>query len=94
MCLFLTVLFAGPRLGILFWWLLEPNRWSSAFSTAIFPIFGFIFLPWTTLMFVAVAPFGNVVGWDWFWLAMAFVVDVVQLGGGAYRGRSQVPGYA
>ena len=94
MCLFLTVLFAGPRLGILFWWLLEPNRWSSAFSTVIFPIFGFIFLPWTTLMFVAVAPFGNVAGWDWFWLAMAFLVDLVQLTGSAYRGRSQMPGYA
>ena len=93
MCLFLTVLFAGPRLGIFFWWLFEPGRWSSAFSSAIIPVFGFIFLPWTTLMFVAVAPFGHVVGWDWLWLMMAFVVDLAQFGG-AYRGRGSVPGYA
>jgi hypothetical protein len=93
MCLFFTVLFLGPRVGIFFWWLFSPGRWDSAFSSAIWPILGFVFVPWTTLMFVAVAPFGNVEGWDWVWLAFAFVIDVVQLSGGAYGNRSRLPGY-
>ena len=92
MCLFLTLLLLGPRAGILLWWLVEPGRWDRAFDTFIWPFLGFIFIPWTTLMFVAVAPFGNVEGWDWFWLAIGLFGDLMSLAGG-YRGRSSVPGY-
>jgi hypothetical protein len=94
MCLFLTVLFLGPRVGVIFWWLIEPGRWDAAFSSAIWPILGFVFLPWTTLMWVAVAPFGNVDGWDWFWLALAVTADVIQVAGSSYGGRNRIPGYA
>jgi hypothetical protein len=94
MCLFFTLLFLGPRAGILFWWLVEPGRWNAAFDTFIFPFLGFLFLPWTTLMFVAVAPFGNVAGWDWFWLALAFFGDFVSISSSAYGNRSRIPGYA
>jgi hypothetical protein len=71
--------------GIIFWWLINPSRWSSAFDTFIVPLIGFVFLPWTTLMFVAVAPFGNVAGADWLWLALAFFGDLMSLGGGYSR---------
>jgi hypothetical protein len=94
MCLFFTIVFLGPRMGILFWWLVEPGRWDSAFSTALWPILGFIFMPWTTLMFVAVAPFGNVAGWDWFWLALTVVGDITMYLGGGYGNRNRIPGYA
>jgi hypothetical protein len=94
MCFLFTLIFLGPRAGIFFWWLVEPGRWSSAFSTALFPILGFIFLPWTTLMFVAVAPFGNVYGWDWFWLALAIMGDIASLSSSAYGNRNRIPGYA
>jgi hypothetical protein len=93
-CLFFVVLFAGPRLGILFWGIINPGRWDSAFDTFIWPLLGFLFLPWTTLMFVAVAPFGNVTGWDWFWLALAFLADLISYSGGGYTNRNRIPGYA
>jgi hypothetical protein len=41
-------------------------------------------------MFVAVAPFGHVEGWDWLWLGLAFFIDVSQLAGGAYGNRSRL----
>jgi hypothetical protein len=91
-CSLLLVMLLGPRALVLFWWILEPGRWDRAFDTVIVPILGFVFLPWTTLMFVAVAPFGNVEGWDWFWLAIGFVGDLVSLGG-SFGGRRQVPYY-
>ena len=93
MCLFLLVLFGGPRIGIVFWWLVEPGRWSSAFDTFIVPALGFIFLPWTTLMFVAVAPFGNVAGSDWIWLALAVFLDLCSFlsSGYGYRSRGYPP---
>lgn len=94
MCLFFTMLLLGPRVAILFWWLFEPGRWDRAFSSFIWPLLGFVFLPWTTLMFVAVAPYGNVAGWDWLWLAIAIFADVTSWSGSGYTNRNRMPGYA
>jgi hypothetical protein len=94
MCFFFIMLFAGPRAAIVFWWLIQPNRWDNAFTLVIWPILGFIFLPWTTLMFVAVAPFGNVDGADWAWLALAFLGDWFTSLGGGFFNRNRIPGYA
>jgi hypothetical protein len=91
MCLFLTLLFLGPRAGILFWWLIEPARWGAAFDTFIWPFLGFLFAPWTTLMFVIVSPLG-VDGLDWLWIGLAVFADVASYAGGAYGGRGRVPG--
>jgi len=93
MCLLLLLMMLSPRAAILFWWLVEPNRWESAFDTWVWPLLGAIVLPWTTLMFVAVAPFGNVADWDWVWLSFAFLIDLMSLLGEGFGGRSRVPGY-
>ena len=59
MCCLVATLFAlGPRAAILVWWLIEPVRMSAAFDTAIWPLVGFLFLPWTTLMWLVVFPGG------------------------------------
>lgn len=92
MCLFLTLLFLGPRAGILFWWILEPVRWSATFDTFIWPFLGFLFLPWTTLMYVIVAPLG-VEGLDWLWIGLAVLADAASYASGAVGGRGRVPGY-
>jgi hypothetical protein len=92
MCFLLSLVFLGPRFGCLLWWLVEPGRWDRAFDTVIFPILGIVFLPWTTLMFVAVAPFGNVEGWDWLWLGVGVFGDILSLSSN-YAGRRSYPGY-
>lgn len=94
MCLFFTVLLAGPRIGIILWWLVNPDRWDRAFDTWVWPVLGFLFLPWTTLTFVAVAPLGSVAGWDWLWLVLAFMVDISMWASSGYNNRNRVPGYA
>ena len=95
MCCFITTLFLlGPRAAILVWWLINPIRWNTAFETFLWPFLGFLFLPWTTLMFVLVAPLGNVVGFDWVWLGLAFLADISMYTGGAYGNRSRIPGYS
>ena len=89
MCCFLTALIlAGPRLGILVWWLLQPVRWQAAFPSFIWPLLGFIFVPWTTLMYVLVAP-GGVVGFDWILLGLAVLADIAMHGGGAFGNRDR-----
>jgi hypothetical protein len=94
MCCLLSVLFLlGPRAAIFFWWLADPYRWSHAFNTFAIPLLGFIFLPWTTLMYVLVAPHG-IVGADWFFLAIALLADIAGYAGTGYGNRRRMPGYA
>ena len=90
-CFFSTLLFFGPRLGFLVYWLIPIGRLRifAAFSTWIWPLLGLIFLPWTTLMYVMIFP---VIGFDWLWLGLAFMADITSYAGGAYN-RRQVPGY-
>lgn len=93
MCCFITsLLLAGPRAAILVWWLLFPVRFNVAFSTILWPILGIIFVPWTTLMYLAVWPNG-VVGFDWFWIALGILFDIGMHAGGGYGNRSRIPGY-
>lgn len=82
MCFFILLLLFGPRLVIVLWWLFEPFRWSAAFSGFfLVPILGFLFLPWTTLMYVLVVP-GGIVGFDWLWIALAVLADLSSVAGG------------
>ena len=91
-CLFTTLVLFGPRLGILVWWLIDPVRWNAAFQSFFWAFLGFLFLPWTTLMYVIVFP-GGVTGFDWIWLGLGLLADITSYTGGAYGNRNHVPGY-
>ena len=88
-CLFATLVMFGPRLGILVWWLFQPWRFNMAFNTFIWPFLGFLFLPWTTLMYLVVFP-GGVTMFDWIWLGLGVLADIASYGSG-YRGRQDIP---
>jgi len=75
----------GPRVAIVAWWLLDPARWALAFSSALLPILGFILLPWTTVVYVWLAP-GGIDTLGLIFLVLAVIVDVGAYGGG-YRSR-------
>ena len=93
MCCFLTtLLLLGRRAGILVWWLINPVLWQRVFPSFIWPLLGFIFLPWTTLMYVLVAP-GGIVFFDWILLALAVIADIGMYAGGGYGNRNRIPGY-
>ena len=92
MCCFVTSLFLlGPRAAILVWWLLNPIRWQATFDTFIWPLLGFIFLPWTMLMYVLIAP-GGIILFDWVLLALAVFADIAMYAGGGYGNRSRFSG--
>ena len=82
MCLVIFSMIFGPRLVIFVWWLLDMARWSATFDSFLLPFLGFLLLPWTTIMYVLVAPQG-LTGIDWLWMAVAVLADVASLGGGA-----------
>ncbi len=92
-CFFAALLFFGPRLAFLVWWLLAPYRVAAALNNFNLPwlvgIFGLIFAPWTILMYTIVFPLN---GFDWVWIGLAIGADIISYTGG-YHNRKQVPGY-
>ena len=86
MCLFLILLLFGPRSVIVIWWVLQPVRWDATFGSFIVPFLGFLILPWTTLMYVIVAP-GGLVGLDVLWMGLAVLADIASYTGGGVYGR-------
>jgi hypothetical protein len=90
-CFFTTLVFLGPRAGILIWWLINPTLWQLAFPSFLWSLLGFIFVPWTTMMYVIVFP-GGVTGFDWIWLGLALLADLGWWVGAAFRRR--IPNYS
>ena len=87
-CLFTVLVAAGPRFGFLLWWLIQPMRINTAFPSVLWPILGVIFLPWTTIMWVLVAP-GGITGFDWVWIGLALLADLATYAANGESGRRQ-----
>jgi hypothetical protein len=94
-CFFTALILLGPRFAAIIWWLIQPARWVgntdlSAFSSIIWPILGIIFVPWTTLMFVILAP-GGIEGLiEWGLLILMLVFDIGSYAGGGYGNRGMI----
>lgn len=86
-CALLALVVSGPRLAIFIWWLVSSSRWSAAIGSFWIGFVGFLFLPWTTLAWVLVAPTGTASGFDWFVLAIAFLADLASYSGGIFGRR-------
>jgi hypothetical protein len=96
MCCLITSLFLlGPRFATLIWWLINPVRFTAAFSSFVWPILGILFMPWTTLMYLIVwSPLTGVYGLDWLWLTLGVLADISTYAGGGYGNRDRIPGYS
>ena len=91
MCALLVLLFLGPRAALVFFWLFQTARFNMAFDNIAWPMLGILFLPWTTIMYLIVYQ-GGIIGWEWFFMILAFIADIASYGGG-YRGRGDMRYY-
>jgi hypothetical protein len=84
-CLVALLALISPRLALFALWLFS-DALSRAFDSWLLPLLGFFLLPWTTLAYVAMWELGTgeVSGFEWFIVVLAFVVD---LGSHAKSGR-------
>lgn len=74
----LVALFAliSPRLAIALIFLFT-ERMTIAFTSGWMGIFGFLFLPWTTLAWtLCYAPFSGIQGFGWFVVLLGFFADI------------------
>lgn len=97
-----TTIFLGliSRIGIVIWWLQNPQSHNLPFASWILPggltfpdwawmVLGGIFLPWTTLAYLLLYPDG-IMGYKWIVLGIALLIDLVGHGG-TYRHRGRIP---
>jgi len=83
-CLFALLALISPRLALFFIWIFS-SLLSQAFDSWIIPLLGFFLLPWTTLAYVAFWDWGagrHVTGFEWFFVILAFAVDLASYGQG------------
>jgi hypothetical protein len=91
-CFFAALVFFGPRLAFLIYWIVPAGRVrvNAAFGGSwIVPVLGLIILPWMTLAYVIFYPLG---GLDYVWVGLGLFADIAGYTGGI-RTRNQVPGY-
>ena len=95
MCCAIAVLgVVGPRALIAIWWLLDPARWNLTFSNGLLlPALGFVFLPWTTIMYVLFWTAGGLGGFGWVLVIVGLLADLGTYGGGVFGNRDKVQSY-
>ena len=89
-CLLALLALISPRLVLFLLWILGSVL-SRAFDSWVIPFLGFFLLPWTTLAYAAFWEWGpghHVTGFEWFFVVLAFFIDVSSYAGGQ-RARSR-----
>jgi hypothetical protein len=86
----------SPRLALLLTWIFTDVL-GRAYDSWILPVLGFFLLPWTTLAYALFWDWGaghHVHGFEWFFVVLAFLVDVGAFAGGnhARQQREQTAG--
>ena len=77
-CLLALGIGLAPRIALILAWIFS-DRWDMVWDTWIWPLLGIIFAPYTTVMWMLVwNPVSGVSGWDWMWIAMGVLLDVMK----------------
>jgi hypothetical protein len=89
----LTAFVSGfSRIMLLMVWIARPVMMNATFSTFIIPCLGFLFLPFTTLMYVfLIQGVGAIQGLDWLWLFLALIMDIASIGAAGVSNRNRIP---
>lgn len=80
-----------PRVAILLLWIFGPTVSNAFQSNFLIPLLGLILVPYTTLAYVLFYWWlGSVEGFTWFFIVLAFILDIGAWTAGA-RSRNQMP---
>lgn len=88
-CLLAILILISPRLVLFLYWLFDYSHFKIVFHNSwVWPLLGFIFLPFTTVIYALVynTALGHPTSWGWLWVFLAFLVDITAYGASA-RGR-------
>lgn len=79
-CLIVFGLALLPRLALLLAWLFSA-RWDVVWRGAwVWPLLGILLAPFTTVMYLLIWSPTGIHGWDWMWIALGVLLDVMKWG--------------
>ncbi len=81
-----------PRFVLLVAWANDQTYWQNVLGAPIWFLGGFLFFPWTTLIYGLVQQNGLSLV-NWIFLGFALLIDLGTWGVGVFAGRKQVEGY-
>jgi hypothetical protein len=81
-----------PRFALLVAWANDGAYWGSLLSGPVWLLGGFLFFPWTTLIYGLVQTNGLSLV-NWIFLAFAFLIDLGTWGIGFFAGRKEYSAY-
>jgi hypothetical protein len=81
-----------PRFVLLVGWSNDSNYWNNLFGSPVWFLGGFLFFPWTTLIYGFVAPNGMSL-LNWVFVGAALLIDLGTWGVGVFASREQVSNY-
>ena len=90
-CLLALALAFVPRVMLVLAWIFSA-RWDRVWDTWIWPLLGIIFLPYTTIMYMLVWSPSGIEGWDWMWIILGVILDIIKWQQ-VLANRESVPGY-
>lgn len=90
-CLLAFGISVAPRLVLIFAWIFS-DRWSVVWSNWLVPLLGIVFAPYTTIMYLLVWSPAGISGFDWVWLGLGVLLDVMKWTQ-IVNNRQGIPGY-
>lgn len=73
----------APRVALILMALFNDDISKAFHGNWVAPVAGFFLLPYTTLVYVLISTWqGGVTGFNWFFVVLAFLVDLGSYGGG------------
>lgn len=90
-CLLAFAIAFAPRVMLILAWIFS-ERWDRVWDTWLWPVLGIVFAPYTTIMYMLVYTPNGIEGWDWMWIIMGVILDVMKWGQVAAN-RNRIPGY-
>jgi hypothetical protein len=91
-CLLAFGIAAAPRAVLVLAWIFS-DRWPIVWQgNFLVPLLGIAFVPYTTVMYMLSWKPTGISGWDWLWIGLGLVLDVMHWVQTAAT-RKNVPGY-
>jgi len=87
-CPLMIILFFGPRTALIYLWLV--GYLDGVFATFFWPLVGFIFLPFTMIVYAIAAHHGGLSDFSLVMVVVAALVDLGVLGGSDWERRRRI----
>lgn len=91
-CLLAFTIVLAPRVILILAWLFS-ERWDVVWGgTWLWPLLGILVAPYTTVMYILSWSPAGIVGWDWMWIFLGVLLDIMKWGQ-VLQNRNSIPGY-